>query len=533
MFILGILIGIYSYIIFLLGIEGLLSKSIVGGATLIYLLFILILKRTEIIKLFHFPKWPKKDIPVYFLFFLLVLQVLINFIGVLGPEVGYDALWYHLTIPKVYLLSGSIIYIPGNLLFYSVMPKLTEMFYLVSLLFFSETGAKFIHFIFGLLSIAVIYKISRKFLPKYYSMIAVIIFYANLVVGWESVSAYVDLARTFYEIMALWGFLNFIEQRRINYLLLSSLMLGFAITTKSIALESFVIFVVLFVFDYLSRKNLKDFIKNVSIFSFVSILVPLPWFIFSFLNTGNPFYPFFDSRISIGTNFVIPNFSNTFKDIFNLFVYSNDPISPIYLIVLPLILIGLYKEKGRIKYIFLYSILSLVAWYFTPRIGGGRFILPYLAGFSVASSYAIYSIKENFVKKVLISMVILIFISSMGYRLAANKRYIPVILGQETKSQYLKNHLNFSFGDFYDVDSYFAKNIKPSDKVLLFGFHNLYYVDFPFIDSSYIKKGDKFNYIAIQDKGILPARFSNWKLIYYNDLTKVKLYSDGGKVWEY
>ena len=121
---------------------------------------------------------------------------------------------------------------------------------------------------------------------------------------------------------------------------------------------------------------------------------------------------------------------------------------------------------------------------------------------------------------------------SIAYRFGANLKYIPVVLGKESKTEFLSNHLNFSFGDFYDVDGYFAKKIKANDTVLLYGLHNLYYIDFPFIDSSYIRKGDKFNYVAVQGDN-LPERFKSWNLIYYNRKTHVKLYSMGGLKWTY
>ena len=76
------------------------------------------------------------------------------------------------------------------------------------------------------------------------------------------------------------------------------------------------------------------------------------------------------------------------------------------------------------------------------------------------------------------------------------------------------------------------KKIRSEDMVLLYGFHNLYYINFPFIDSSYVKKGDVFNYIAVQGNN-LPKRFKIWSLIYYNDKTNVKLYSAGGLKWTY
>jgi hypothetical protein len=109
---------------------------------------------------------------------------------------------------------------------------------------------------------------------------------------------------------------------------------------------------------------------------------------------------------------------------------------------------------------------------------------------------------------------------------------VPVLIGNESKQEFLKHRLNFSFGDFFDTDKYFENTIKPTDKVLLFGFHNLYYINFPFIDSSWITKGERFNYIATQ-KSDLPKQFSHWNLIYTNPKTHVKLFSLKGGEWEY
>jgi len=58
---------------------------------------------------------------------LIVLQAFVNIIGVFGPELAFDALWYHLTLPKLYLVHHSIFFIPGGLLYYSGMPKIAEM----------------------------------------------------------------------------------------------------------------------------------------------------------------------------------------------------------------------------------------------------------------------------------------------------------------------------------------------------------------------------------------------------------------------
>ena len=172
----------------------------------------------------------------------------------------------------------------------------------------------------------------------------------------------------------------------------------------------------------------------------------------------------------------------------------------------------------------LYSMLALVVWYFTPRTGGGRFILPYLPAFSILCAALIDQVwRDVYLRRFLITVVIFASLFSIIYRFGANSKYLPVILAQETKGEFLAKHLNFAFGDFYDTDNYFAEHIKQDEKVLLYGFHNLYYVDFPFVDSSWVREGDAFQYIAVQ-QGDLPKEFKNWKLVYENRKTMVKLY---------
>lgn len=539
MFIIALLTGIYSYIIFYLGITGLLYKNVIIWFTIIYVLIILYIYRRKIgeTKNIKFKNLSKNKF--FFLVSLIfALQAFTNLIGVLGQELAFDALWYHLTLSKLYLQNHSIFFIPGGLLYYSVMPKLGEMLYIAGLSFGSEIYAKLIHFSFGLLTCFALYKFQRKFFSPLVSLIGVLIFYSNLVVAWESITAYVDLLRTFFEIMALWAFVNWREDRKRNWFILSGIMIGLAITTKLLAIGSLLIFSIIIIFLELKKLISIPKIHNtlyimlytsLQIFAYwlIALAVPLPWLIFSYINTGNAVYPFFSEIYRITPESL--SFFGFFKETWNIFINSPDPLSPIYMIFLPLIILYFSKFKKEIKIITLYSILAIVVWYFTPRTGGGRFILPYLPAFSIICSACLNFFLENkkkyggFFPKFLIILFIFISLISIGYRSAANNKYIPVLLGKETKQQFLINHLNFAFGDFYDTDNFFKDNIKKTDKVLLFGFHNLYYVNFPFIDASWLKIGDKFNYIATQNTQ-LPKKYKNWKLIYTNDLTMVKLY---------
>lgn len=530
MFAIAISIGIYSYIIFSFGLLGLLYRLYIVLITFVYIIILTYFNREVLIRIIlQYINVLKKTSEIVkgkpflnFLITLIVLQVAVNFIGVLGPELGFDALWYHLTLPKIYLQNHSIFHIPGGLLYYSDMPKLTEMLYTAALAPSNEIGAKLIHFSFGILSMIALYRISRKFLPKTFSLLVLVFFYSNLVVGWMSITAYIDLARTFFEIMALWGFLEWQEKKESKWLIESAVMLGLAISTKLLAVGSLFIFSILIILYFLHKKDkIKDLFIGLFVYWFICLLVPLPWFVFSFIHTGNPIYPFFTNIYPVKLNFYLINPLNL-----------SDPISPLYVIMLPVAFILYKKFTATTKLILLYSFLAIIIWYLTPQTGGGRFILPYLPALSIISVVVIKMIKKKTVQSLLIAIIILMSLFSIIYRGAANSKYIPVILGKETKAQFLSNHLNFSFGDFYDTDGYFAKKIKQKDSVLLYGFHNLYYVNFPFIDSSWVRKGDLFNYIAVRNDD-LPKRFSYWKLVYYNSTTKIKLYSLGGQKWVY
>jgi hypothetical protein len=106
----------------------------------------------------------------------------------------------------------------------------------------------------------------------------------------------------------------------------------------------------------------------------------------------------------------------------------------------------------------------------------------------------------------------------------ANQKYLPVILGQQTKADFLTQNLKFHFGDFYDIDGYFSQNIKPTDKVLVYGIHNLYYLDFPFDHHTWADPDTSYTHILVGDNLSLPQSHGHLPLIYQNPTTRVKLY---------
>ncbi len=410
MFALAISIGILSYILMGLGLVGWLNNTAIYLVLITWGLF-LILKIWSLIKnyklsfdILRILSLSNGKIKNSWLWILLAVQMSVNFVGALGPELGFDALWYHLTIPKIWLMQHKITFLGGDL-YYSGLPKLIDMLYVYP-------GAQLIHFGFGILTLIVIYKLARKYLDEKYALLACIIFYSNLVVGWQSITAYVDLGRTFFEIFALYLFVN-------KKYFQTAVVLGLAISSKILALGSLIIFLTL---------GLNP------LYFLISLLIASPWFIFNLINTGNPVYPIFlGYQIDWNLSFNILRLA--------------DPINPVYVMVLPLLITPPFPplrlrggtEEGDIRTLVVYCILSFIVWFLTPHTGGGRFLMPYLPVWSVLTAILI---QKN---KFLVSMAIALAIISIGYRGLANSKYIPYLIGLQSKQEFRDIYLYHRF----------------------------------------------------------------------------------------
>lgn len=542
MFNLAFLIGIYSFLFFFLGILSLLKKEIILSVTTVYLLFIFLIFKKNFYSFFRSKyklctyrhsergQKPSAGILITFLIVLIIIQVLINLVGALGPELGFDALWYHLTMPKTYLSEGKIFYIGGHL-YYSAMPQLTEMYYLAALALGNGITAKLIHFTFGLLSLIAIYKMARLFFKPRDAILAALIFYSNLVVGWMSITAYIDLSRTFFETMALWAFLIFTKSNQLRWVFISAAMVGFAISSKLISFNSVMVYIIML--SYLRFfGDLKFLLKISAIYIIIPFVIVLPWLIYSYSYTGNPIYPIFSPGYNPVTSLTSYGFQNVPKLILDIFLFAPDPISPVYFISLPLIFLyfsRIYFQKLpeislTINLLIIYILFNIPPLFLHAIESSGRFILPYLPAFTLLFMLLLKNLKSKFLYNLLLVTIIIIALSSIAYRGIANKRFIPYLLGQTTLPEFMKKNMEFQVGNFYDIDGYFQKTIGPKDMVLIYGISNLYYVNFPYIHWSSLKPKDMYNYILVKEGAILET-YNGWRLIYQNPISKVKLYS--------
>ncbi len=518
------LTALYGYTIFFLGILGKLTRNNLFWLTCFLILFLALV-------LFRYLKKVRKlGRKEQFLLFLFLVCVLTNFLGVLGPELAFDALWYHLTLPKLYLQEGKIFFIPGGLFYYSAAPQLLEMIYVGFLSVLGYFGPKFVHFCFGLGSAFVIYKLCRRFLSAELSWVGALIFYSQLTVGWLSTTAYNDLALVFFNNLGLLVFLEWQEKqgKKQNWqekiiLIESGLLFGLAASVKLIGIHSFFALIAFFLLK-------RNFLGKLFIFSSAFLVPLLPWFVFTYLNTGNPFYPYLTSwflKSQTGgmtlTGWLLTRHPlNFLKAIGQTVFTSGDILTPVILIGLPLFLM---KSKTNLilkgDFFYVYLVAYLLLWFLTP-LNYNRFLLPILPVFIFILLRRLQDYPK-IISRVFLLSVFLITILNAGSRLMVNKKYLPLIMGQQSEAEFMKKNLNFEAGNFYDVDGFFKNYLKPEKKVLVLGIHNLFYLDFAFKEISMVQKGERFEYLLVgKDKN--REKFKKYPLVYQNELTGVALY---------
>ncbi len=528
-------IGIFSYALFALGILGLYNSAVFLFLLVVFIIFsiVLVSKYGLVEKIYSIVVYilTSKSHLFRLLMGFLGVMLLLNFIIALSPERGFDALWYHLVIPKLYVQKHGIFYIPGSLLYYSPMPKLLDLLYIIPIGLRLDFLTRLINFSFGILTLFTTYYFAKIFVRRSLAILAPVILFSNIVFSWQITTAYIDIGRTFFEVLSIFTLFLWMQNKKKSLFIESALCMGLAIATKPISFITLFLILFFIVCYGFSTEKPKIIMKQIATFFLTAILVPLPWLLFAFVNTGSPFYPFFTKIYEVGASASLLNPLVFLAEVFKIFTASPDPISPLFLITMPLLVLSFKKFNSKERFLLLYCVLSLLAWYVTPRTGGGRFILVYLPVFSILIAIVLKHIQDRILYRFIFGLVLFFAGIAFVTRLYVGYKVAPVVFGFESKDEFLSRNLNFEYGDFYDTDQKLSGIIEDSDMVLIYGAHNLYYVNFPFTHESWIKKGDLFNYILTQGTE-LPNDFYFFKLIYENKKTHVRLYSGEG-FWKY
>ena len=222
----------------------------------------------------------------------LCTEIILN----LTPPISRDALIHHLAVPKLWLKHGGFYEIPWAE--YSYYPMNINLTYLVCLYFKNDVVPKFIHLGFGLGTGWLIYLYLKEKFDRNWALLGMIIFITTPIVVWLSTSAYIDLGMTFFTTGSVLAFIKWRDSdySRFKWILISSICMGIAIGSKYNALIAWFIVNLMLMLSYVRDTNRQaDALQYGILFFVITALVASPWYLKNYLQTGNPFYPLFNS----------------------------------------------------------------------------------------------------------------------------------------------------------------------------------------------------------------------------------------------
>ena len=211
------------------------------------------------------------------------------------PPVSRDALTHHLAVPKLWVEQGGLHEIPEIAVSY--YPQLIDLLYTVPIIFGHDIAAKYIHFVFALLTALIIFLFVRRRIGPSWGALSGLLFLTIPLIMKLSVTVYVDLGLIFFTAGALFASVIWLENpAKTKWLVLAALCSGLALSTKYNAIVSFLVLSLLVPFFFLNGSENKDkeqlnAVKFGVLFVSISMLVFSPWLIRNYSLTGNPIYP--------------------------------------------------------------------------------------------------------------------------------------------------------------------------------------------------------------------------------------------------
>lgn len=437
-----------------------------------------------------------------------------------APLTGSDAMVYHFDVPRLYGEASRIfpLYSKVNS-FFSIGSG--HMLIVLGMLIGNDRTALGLCYLGGLLALIATYAIARKYLSRSFSLLASALFVVTPMTFWQmTVAGAPDMWTTFYTMMSVVCFINWIGRRDLGNLTLCGFFAGIAAGSKYTGWATPLILALLLA--YYSRLS----VRTLAWFA-VPLLVTATWrHVINFVWTGDPFFPFLSQILDVYE--------------FNAFTYQKIitdtkapgfQLSPVRLLTYPFLLTLDGKQVGIGHYfgplILAFSPLILpsalssklkpilifsIGFFATNWVGNqiGRFLLPIFPLVLVLSinslswlrSEAGLRLATHSCNAMLGFFLLFGVVSDTIYA----KDFLLVTLGRENERAFLRR-----MAPDYQASEYINEYLSDKPGVVMVFFRHTYYLTIPFINgdprSSWIMNPQKIAspeslYAFLQERGI-------------------------------
>jgi len=490
-------LGLTGLFTFTFGIFGIVNATLYALWTLLGLgLFIYTVLRRWYPFPFISSSFFKKPLNIFALIILIpfILQLIPPLVS---PVVSTDALEYHLLIPKIFLNSGKIHYIPS--LVESNYPCLVEYIYLLIMPLAGDVVCKTLHFWGGIFILFSMGGLIGKVSPKSSRFLGPALFLSMpvfvIILGW----AWNDAFFIFFLLLSIGFLLNYhlasAEKRSPRILFMAGIMAGLASWMKYTIVMVLAVLIILFIIAILRWRwkwhHLFWFFLPLGL---ISLLV----FVKNWVFTGNPFYPFlngiFNSPYWNETaakyfhfalqRWEIPNWNWATYFLFPFQITLRPVMVDTHPGILPLVLTPMlfFKSDNRgITFLKFFIGISVLVWLFFQL--ETRSLLTMFAVFFCVAAIGIEQItwSKSAYRRPLLFFLSLAILAGFGITIITNyhlTKPVDYFLGLEKQHSFLLREAKSQW-------TFEWLNRNPAvKKVLLVGFFGPYYLSKPHYFSS-------------------------------------------------
>jgi len=417
---------------------------------------------------------------------------LIAYVKALAPEINFDAAYYQLPIPMIYIEKHGLIEIPYS--FRSYFPKGINMQFMLGLLIGGQTTAV-------LFSTAAVGSVALTTFAFGHSVLRsnrIGILGAALLIAapqfaWQASTAYIDAGVVVFAFSAIYATFLWRREKCNGWAMMIGMMIGLAMFAKLQAAFLVPSLMIIIVAELRPWENFALFFRRLTWILVPAVILGSAWYIVIFLWTGNPVFPLLNSVFRSpywayqNTLFNLRNFGmgydllSLLKLPWNLTFHSNFfdeggvglvGILPLAAILWPLSSVRV-KSHRQERYIMLFVILSFtIIWALvTQYLRYYLVVLPLIALLAAStfenlrtkyhelSSPKLLKLSIGFRSVAILAVFFVCICAFIVYSWWSMP--LSYILGEETREAYLERNV-----PSYESHTYLASNYNHSPVVL-------------------------------------------------------------------
>lgn len=244
-------------------------------------------------------KFTKLDIA---LLVLTAVPVLFALITSLAPPIAKDTLLYHFSVPKVFVATGGLSYIQGNVASY--MSLGTEMHIVWAMLLgrvwsprAGEAAAGAVIWLFLPLLLLTVYGWAQTLqLSRRRCLLASLLVAAVPTVYYVAASGYIDIASTLFITLSIFALGQWWRHQGHVWAMLIAVFLGTALAAKLITLFVIAAFILLILWRARGEQGrVAGTVASGSAALLLAVAIASPWYLRTWIETGSPLFPFYTS----------------------------------------------------------------------------------------------------------------------------------------------------------------------------------------------------------------------------------------------